>query len=522
MTITINGTTGISGVDGSSGTPAYQGNDANTGISFGTDIVTINTGGQARVTTDASGNVGVGTASPAYKFEVQGSVNNFFGQRIYNTNAGSSAVSYLQIGNDTNGATAQLGLNSSTNTTNIGGANALYLVNGLSAPVVFGTGNSERMRIDTSGNVGIGVTPAYRLSSKQSGNTGAASLGVVSINSANDTFIGIGYDSASDTNRVLASYISTGAFKPISFWTSDLQRMQIDTSGNIFAPFSNVTQSLVVGGNGATSSLGARICVKSPITAGASLNYAMHINDSNTNTAGGLNLIAFSHNSEDYSAGNVRASMGATIDGGGAGSLVFRTGGFGSQAERMRLDSSGNLLVGTQSALISSLRRGISVLAPSGTFVAAAFANDSGASAQTMDVWNKATSGNNSFIAFQTEASATERGSISYNRAGGLVVYNTTSDRRAKDIFGVVSDSGEVIDSLKVYNGMMKGATLSRPMLIADEAQAITPYAVTGEKDAVDKDGNPVYQQIDVSSYVPLLIAELQSLRKRVAELENK
>jgi hypothetical protein len=58
-------------------------------------------------------------------------------------------------------------------------------------------------------------------------------------------------------------------------------------------------------------------------------------------------------------------------------------------------------------------------------------------------------------------------------------------------------------------------------MLIADEAQAITPYAVTGEKDAVDKDGNPVFQQIDVSSYVPLLIAELQSLRKRVAELES-
>jgi hypothetical protein len=54
----------------------------------------------------------------------------------------------------------------------------------------------------------------------------------VSINSANDTVIGIGYDATSDTNRVVSSFTSTGAFKPISFWTSDSQRMQIDTSGN--------------------------------------------------------------------------------------------------------------------------------------------------------------------------------------------------------------------------------------------------------------------------------------------------
>ena len=66
MTITINGTTGISGVDGSAATPAFKGNDSNTGVSFGTDIVTINTGGTARVTTDASGNVGLGVTPSAW------------------------------------------------------------------------------------------------------------------------------------------------------------------------------------------------------------------------------------------------------------------------------------------------------------------------------------------------------------------------------------------------------------------------------------------------------------------------
>jgi len=63
MTIQINGTSGISGVDGSAATPALQGSDSNTGISFGTDEVNINTGGTTRATVDSSGRVLVGTSS---------------------------------------------------------------------------------------------------------------------------------------------------------------------------------------------------------------------------------------------------------------------------------------------------------------------------------------------------------------------------------------------------------------------------------------------------------------------------
>ena len=46
MALAINGTTGISGVDGSASAPALQGSDSNTGVSFGTDTVNINTGGR--------------------------------------------------------------------------------------------------------------------------------------------------------------------------------------------------------------------------------------------------------------------------------------------------------------------------------------------------------------------------------------------------------------------------------------------------------------------------------------------
>ena len=135
---------------------------------------------------------------------------------------------------------------------------------------------------------------------------------------------------------------------------------------------------------------------------------------------------------------------------------------------------------------------------------------------------NKSTSGDNSFVYFGTEAAGTARGSINYNRAGGLVAYNTTSDYRAKDITGPIEDAGSTIDALKVYTGKMKDATVERPMLIAHEAQEVAPYAVTGEKDAVNEDGTPKYQQMDHSSLVPLLIAEIQSLRARVAALEAK
>lgn len=55
MAIEINGTTGISGVDGSASTPALQGSDSNTGITFGADQVLISTGGTERAKVDASG-----------------------------------------------------------------------------------------------------------------------------------------------------------------------------------------------------------------------------------------------------------------------------------------------------------------------------------------------------------------------------------------------------------------------------------------------------------------------------------
>lgn len=141
----------------------------------------------------------------------------------------------------------------------------------------------------------------------------------------------------------------------------------------------------------------------------------------------------------------------------------------------------------------------------------------------TLACWNNDNTGDNTFVSFFTEqTSATGRASITYNRGAGLVAYNTSSDYRIKDVYGPVTDSGEKIDAITIYRGKMHGATEERPMVLAHELAVPTPYAVTGVKDGVDPEGNPIYQQVDYTTLVPLLIAEIQSLRARVAALEAK
>ena len=181
--------------------------------------------------------------------------------------------------------------------------------------------------------------------------------------------------------------------------------------------------------------------------------------------------------------------------------------------QAMTLDASGNLLVGTTTA-----GAGIAVSTKfsvdGGSLDCAVFKASAGAGYASIIEWNSATTGNNTFTSFLTEGgTGTQRGKITYNRTAGLVAYNTTSDYRSKDIIGPVTDSGAVIDSTPVYMGKMKDATQARPMFIAHE----TPdYAHTGEKDAVDSDGNPIYQQMDAGALIPVMWAEIQSLRARL------
>lgn len=148
---------------------------------------------------------------------------------------------------------------------------------------------------------------------------------------------------------------------------------------------------------------------------------------------------------------------------------------------------------------------------------AAVMVNDNNATS-TLDVANKDTSGDNKFMVFSTEAGFTARGSITYNRAGGLVAYNTTSDPRAKDSWRPLVEAAEQLAMLRPYMGRMHGASLDVPMLLTTEAPA---WAVTGAPNAVDTQGQPIMQQMDRSTFVPLLVAGWQEHEARLVTLEK-
>jgi hypothetical protein len=113
---------------------------------------------------------------------------------------------------------------------------------------------------------------------------------------------------------------------------------------------------------------------------------------------------------------------------------------------------------------------------------------------------------------------------------GGITVnptntaYNTASDRRLKTDIAPLTNAGSVIDALQPRTFKWNATKKSAKGFIADEFQQVVPDAVIGEPNAIDEKGNPKYQMVDAATpeMIALMVAELQSLRKRVAALEAK
>ena len=115
----------------------------------------------------------------------------------------------------------------------------------------------------------------------------------------------------------------------------------------------------------------------------------------------------------------------------------------------------------------------------------------------------------------------TSHGSITSN--GTSTAYNTSSDYRLKDNPQPLTNSGAFIDALKPKTWNWKVDGSKGVGFIAHEVQEVSPNSVVGEKDAVDAEGKPIMQAMEYGSaeFIANIIAELQSLRQRVAQLEG-
>lgn len=180
MTLILSGTDGLSDIDGSASTPAIRGTDANTGIFFpAADTIAFSEGGAEAMRIDSSGNVGIGTSSPAQKLHVQSSGNTYL--RIQDTQANGYNAATLYANDQRTFRVGVLGT--------VGG-----FTNG--ALVVYDeTAAAWRMVIDSGGNLLINATTRASLEKVNITSDGASQEGliVVNTNTAAGTHTAIGF-----------------------------------------------------------------------------------------------------------------------------------------------------------------------------------------------------------------------------------------------------------------------------------------------------------------------------------------
>ena len=165
-------------------------------------------------------------------------------------------------------------------------------------------------------------------------------------------------------------------------------------------------------------------------------------------------------------------------------------------------DNNGNFYVGPNNTFISGRQNATSlnIEGPSGRII-----------------YNHASTASGSLFA-DFAYNGTEIGSITQTGTTA-VLYNTTSDYRLKNDVTPIQNALATVQAL---NPVSFTWVDGRPDdgFIAHELQAVLPNCVTGEKDAVNEDGTPKYQQMDNSGVIPFLVKAIQELNAKVTALE--
>tara|TARA_A100001391_G_scaffold143262_1_gene101057 strand:- start:2813 stop:4534 length:1722 start_codon:yes stop_codon:yes gene_type:complete len=333
------------------------------------------------------------------------------------------------------------------------------------------TNDTERVRIDSSGNCGIGMTPTHQLS--VFGFDTATSINTGSVSSLPDT-LGMFVSSTAHTQTAygdlnIKARTDAGGFYGIGFFTASSNntpalRVKIDSTGT--ASFKGVIDNELYS---QFRSAGAGSTVSGYVGRGSSIV-----------------------------AGGTATDIGL---GGGAGNIVFAAGG---TTERMRIASNGQVMIARTSAVSSDIRLNMTADAS-----VAAFGTEN-------------TGTGNNYIAIFRNSSGTLIGSIIANN--GAVAFNTSSDYRLKENVDYTWDATTRLKQLKParFNFISDETNTLVDGFLAHEVSSIVPEAITGEKDAVDSEGNPEYQGIDQSKLVPLLTKAIQEQQTIIDDLKTR
>jgi hypothetical protein len=388
---------------------------------------------------------------------------------------------------------------------------------------------SERMRIKSSGNIGIA-------------NTSPTSLLHLGDNS-NSSTIDIGLQNSS-RHYVIKTSGGDLIFKDES---AGAERMRIESGGEVGIGTDNPQRLLHIYANSSGDTAVLRIQDNGSHVAGIELlsghgNWAIH----NSDTVG--DALEFRDDSEGVtrmiidSSGNVGIGETSPAKLGLTGSSVGKVLHMGGDDCQVRLsnsivhhDNSGNTQLtirnnyGATSASATMRLEAGSIYFSTGTsfterlrinhlgrqvYNASATANAHGNFVGEVGSGYKA-------LAFERTVGGGEVGSIVANT--GSTSYYTTSDYRLKENVNYTWDATSRLKQLKParFNYIADDSNTLVDGFLAHEVSSIVPEAILGEKDAVDGDGNPEYQGIDHSKLVPLLVKTIQELEARIAILEG-
>jgi hypothetical protein len=352
----------------------------------------------------------------------------------------------------------------------------MYLVNAKNGSLGLYTNNTERMHLTSTGKVGIGnASPATAL---DLGTTLGAKLTLYPTNYS----IGVESNELRIASNAVTSFYSGGH--------SGTERMRITADGLVGIGTSSPSRLLEVNGSAAFIN----------IDSGANNNQRGIEFDYGGSQING-SLINFGGTGETALSGGESGSSGYF--------LTFKTNG----SERMRIDSSGAVLVASTSP--NDMWRG---LGQDGTHIGSNYCASQYGSNNNLYMSKPSGYTDGTYVSFFVNGSGV--GNITTN--GSSTSYNTGSDYRLKE--NVVAD-WDATTRLKQLNpvrfNFIADADTTVDGFLAHEVQTVVPEAISGTHNEVDDEGNPVYQGIDQSKLVPLLVKTIQELEARITALEN-